>query len=142
VKTPIGNFIKPIERLHSRLGKIDKFEDEIKAMNINLDNYDYLIIDDYHGTEVPYYFKRDKNILVLVPARFSQFNIWRNDDLGIDLYSPVKSIPNLGKCIYIGKKWYAPDILKKLFGNENILGHKTKKVAGKNLEYYFIEYKN
>ena len=142
LKTPVGYYIPPIERLHLRLGHIDKFKDEIVAMDLNLEQYDYLLIDDYHGSEVAYFFKRSKNILVLNTARFSQFNIWRYDEQGISMDSPLKNIPSLGKCLYIGRNLSHLNEIGRLFGNKKILFHQKKRVGLWNLEYYFVEYKN
>lgn len=142
VKTPLGDYVKPIKKLHNRLGKIDKFEKEIKQMNLDLDKYDYLIVDDYHGAEIPYYFKRSKNVLVLSSARFSQFNIWRSDDLNISMQSSIKSIPSLGKCLYISRNIRYIEQIEKLFGNKNIINYEKKRVGSKTLEYYFVEFEN
>ena len=142
LKTPVGYLIPPIERLHLRLGHIDKFKDEIAAMHLNLEQYDYLLIDDYHGSEVAYFFRRTDNILVLNTARFSQFNIWRHDEQGIAMDSPLKSIPSLGKCLYIGRNLSHLNEIGRLFGNKKILSHQEKRVGLWDLEYYFVEYQN
>ncbi len=142
LKTPIGYYIPPIERLHLRLGHIDKFKEEIAAMHLDLDSYDYLLIDDYHGSEVPYFFGRSQNILVLNNARFSQFNIWRHDDLGIAMESPLHSIPKLGRCLYIGKNIRHVEEIAELFGNKKQLAYEAKRVGLWDLEYYFVEYVN
>jgi len=142
LKTPIGEYIPPIERLHLRLGHIDKFHDEIQAMNLDLDRYDYLLIDDYHGSEVAYYFRRSHDILVLNTARFSQFNIWRHDDLGISMASPLESIPKLGRCLYIGRNKRHVDEIGRLFGNQELIAHEAKTVGLWDLEYYFVAYEN
>ncbi len=142
LKTPIGNYIKPIQKVHARLGKINNFEAEIKALNLDIASYDYILVDDYHGAEVPYYFKTYDNILVLSTARFSNFNIWRHQDLSIDMMSPVKSIPSLGKCLYVGGSKPHYQEIEKLFNNKKILGHMKKKVVYKTYEYYFVEYSN
>jgi len=143
LKTPLGAmYLKPIQKVHARLGKINHFDAEIKALNLDIDSYDYILIDDYHGSEVPYYFKKYNNILVLNTARFSNFNIWRRKDLGIEMQSPIKSIPSLGKCIYIGRSEYHYKEISKLFGNEKLLAHRYKKVLNKELNYYFVEYVN
>jgi len=142
LKTPVGYYIPPIERLHLRLGHIDKFKDEIAAMHLNLEQYDYLLIDDYHGSEVAYFFRRSDRLLVLNTARFSQFNIWRHDEQGIDMDSPLKSIPSLGKCLYIGRNLSHLNEIGRLFGNKKILSHQEKRVGLWDLEYYFVEYQN
>ena len=142
LKTPVGEYIPPIERLHQRLGHIDKFKSEIKALNLDLDGYDYLLIDDYHGTEVAYFFRRSDNVLVLNSARFSQFNIWRHDDLGIAMASPLHSIPKLGRCLYIGRSKSHVNEIGRLFGNQKELAHEAKRVGLWDLEYYFVEYVN
>ena len=142
LKTPIGKMLPPIERLHLRLGHIDKFKDEIAAMHLNLDQYDYLLIDDYHGSEVAYFFRRGDDLLVLNDARFSQFNIWRHDEQGIDMDSPLKKIPSLGKCLYVGRNLSHLNEIGRLFGNKKILSHQEKEVGLWDLEYYFVEYQN
>jgi 4-amino-4-deoxy-L-arabinose transferase-like glycosyltransferase len=143
LKTPLGPlYIKPIDNLLHRLGHIDNFRPEINALNINIDQYDCLLIDDYHGSEVPYFFRRHKNVLVLDTVRFSNFNIWRNRDFGISLESPLKTIPSLGKCIYIGREKSHVDELAALFGNSKLLAHKEKNVGKQYLEYYFVEFNN
>ena len=142
LKTPIGYYIPPVERLHQRLGHIDKFQAEIAAMHLDLKKYDYLLIDDYHGSEVPYYFRRDHDVLVLNDARFSQFNIWRHDDQSIAMESPLTSIPKLGRCLYIGRNKSHADEIGRLFGNQSELAHFAKRVGFWDLEYYFVEYEN
>ncbi|MEA1893122.1 MAG: glycosyltransferase family 39 protein [Campylobacterota bacterium] len=142
LKTPLGEYIKPIKKVHARLGKIDNFSAEIKAMNIDIDSYDYILVDDYHGSEVAYYYRKYDNILVLNTARFSNFNIWRNRELGIDMQSPIKTIPSLGKAIYIGSSKYHYEEIAKLFTNHKVLAYEEKKVANKDLRYYFVEFKN
>ncbi len=142
LKTPIGYYVAPIERLHLRLGHIDKFKDEIAAMDLDLKQYDYLLIDDYHGSEVAYFFRRADHLLVLNTARFSQFNIWRHDEQGINADSPLKSIPSLGKCLYIGRNLSHLNEIGRLFGNKKVLSHLEKRVGLWDLEYYFVEYQN
>ncbi len=142
LKTPVGDYIPPIDRLHQRLGHIDKFKKEIEAMQLDLDQYDYLLIDDYHGSEVAYYFRRYNNVLVLNTARFSQFNIWRYDDQGIAMESPLVSVPKLGRCLYIGRSKRHADEIGKLFGNQKQLAYEAKRVGSWDLKYYFVEYVN
>jgi len=143
IKTPIGPYtLKPVENLLSRLGRIDNFSPEIQALDLDIESYDYILIDDYHGCEVAYYFRKHNNLLVLNNARFSSFNIWRQDEAGIDMMSPLKSIPKLGKCIYIGKSLAHANEIASLFGNQKVLAHKKKKAGKRNLEYYFVEYTN
>ena len=142
LKTPIGEHIKPVQKALSRLGKINNFESEIKALHLDIDSYNYILIDDYHGSEIAYYFHKYNNILVLNTARFSNFNIWRNSDLGIDINSPLKEIPSLGRCIYIGKSKAHYEEIGKLFKNQKVIAHEQKVVGGKKLEYYFVEFNN
>ena len=143
IKTPVGiNYIKPIQKLFSRSGKINHFDKEIQALNLDINQYDYILIDDYHGSEVPYYFKKTDNILVLNDARFSNFNIWRYHDLNISMTSPLKSIPHLGKCLYIGRSVGHYKEIANLFHNYHVIAHMKKNVAGRDLEYYFVEYRN
>ena len=142
LKTPVGHHFSLIERLYFRLGHIDNFKREIATLDLNVGQYNYLLIDDYHGTEVAYFFMHPKNLLVLNNARFSQFNIWRHDQQGIDMNSPLKHIPSLGKCLYIGRNLAHVDEIGKLFGNKKILYHLKKQVGLLNLEYYFVEYQN
>lgn len=143
IKTPVGiDYVKPIQKLFSRMGKINHFDAEIKALNLDINQYDYILIDDYHGSEIPYYFKKTDNILVLDNARFSNFNIWRYQDLNINMQTPLQSIPHLGKCLYIGRNVGHYKEIAKLFGNYHVITDMKKNVAGRELEYYFVEYKN
>ena len=142
LKTPIGSLVPPVERLHLRLGHIDKFKDEIEAMHLNMDDYDYLIIDDYHGSEVAYYFRRSKNVLVLSNARFSQFNIWRHDEQNISMESPLKEIPSLGKAIYISRNKSYVDQVSKLFKHHKLIAYEEKRVGLWDLKYYFVALEN
>lgn len=143
LKTPLGSiFIPQIDRIKVKLGQINNFSSEIKALHLDIDSYNYILIDDYHGSEVAYYFNKTDNILVLNNARFSNFNIWRHEKLGISMKSPLKTIPSLGKCLYVGtSKWHYLEIAK-LFGNKKVLAHLHKKVEDRNLNYYFVEFKN
>jgi len=143
IKTPVGiNYVKPIQKLFSRMGKINYFDAEIRALNLDINQYDYILIDDYHGSEVPYYFKKTDNILVLSDARVSNFNLWRYQDLNISMQTPLQSIPHLGKCLYIGRNVGYYKEIAKLFGNYHVITDMKKNVAGRDLEYYFVEYKN
>lgn len=143
LKTPLGPlYVKPINNLLQRLGHIDKFKAEIDAMNLNVAQYDCLLIDDYHGSEVPFYFQRHNNVLVLDNVRFSNFNIWRNKDFGISMETPLTTIPHLGRCIYIGREKSHVDEITALFGNSTLLAHKQKNVGNQHLEYYFVEFTN
>jgi len=143
IKTPVGiDYVKPIQKLFSRLGKINHFDKEIQALHLDINKYNYILIDDYHGSEIPYYFKKADNILVLNDARFSNFNIWRHKDLNISMISPLKSIPHLGKCLYVGTSVSHYKEIAKLFHNYHVIAHMKKNVAGRELEYYFVEYKN
>ncbi|WP_297434477.1 glycosyltransferase family 39 protein [Sulfurimonas sp.] len=143
LKTPIGiDYVPPIQKLFSRLGKIEHFDKEIKALHINFNDYNYILIDDYHGSEIPYYLKRTNNILVLNNARMSNFNLWRHEDLNISMQSPLNSIPSLGTCLYIGRSKQHFMEIAKLFKNYHIIKHLKKKVSHKNLEYYIVEYNN
>lgn len=143
IKTPLGStYLKPVERLLTRLGKIDNFKAEIDALNLDIDSYDYILIDDYHGSEVAYLFQKYDNVLVLNKARFSNFNIWRNRELGISMESPLKEIPSLGKCLYVGQDANHYKEIAKLFHNENILATMHKKLISRELTYYFVEFKN
>ena len=142
LKTPIGDLLPPIERLHLRLGHIDKFKEEIDAMDLDMASYDYLIIDDYHGSEVAYYFRRTDNVLVLSDARFSQFNIWRHDEQNISMESPLKEIPHLGKAIYISRDKGYVDQVSKLFKKHELIAFKEKRVGLWDLKYYFMALEN
>jgi len=142
VKTPLSTEFKPVIKLMSRLGKIDNFKDDIKALNLDIDSYDYILVDDYHGTEVAYLLQKTDNVLVLNSARFSNYNIWRNKDLNISLTSPIIKLPSLGKCLYIGRKKSHYEEIAKLFHNKNILAKMEKKVAHRELKYYIVEFKN
>ena len=143
LKTPLGPlYIEPIKDLRLRLGHIDKFKAEIEAMKLDMAQYDYLLIDDYHGSEVPYFFRKYENVLVLNNARFSNFNIWRNQELGIAMESPLTAIPSLGRCLYIGRSKDHVEEIAALFGNSKLIAHERKKVANWKLEYYFVEFNN
>jgi len=142
LKTPIGDLLPPVERLHLRLGHIDKFKDEIEAMKLDMASYDYLIIDDYHGAEVAYYFRRTENVIVLSDARFSQFNIWRYDEHNISMESPLKKIPSLGKAIYISRNKGYVDQVSKLFKKHELIAFKEKRVGLWDLKYYFMALEN
>ena len=143
IKTPVGiSYVKPIQKLFSRMGKINYFDAEIKALDLDINKYDYILIDDYHGSEIPYYFKKTDNILVLSDARVSNFNLWRYQDLNISMETPLTSIPHLGKCLYIGRNVGYYKEIAKLFHNYHVIAKMEKNVAGRDLEYYFVEYKN
>ncbi|MEA3491118.1 MAG: glycosyltransferase family 39 protein [Campylobacterota bacterium] len=142
VKTPIGDIIPIVDNFKSRAGKIDNFDREIKALNLDIDSYDYILIDDYHGTDVAYYFGKIDNILVLSVARFSNFNIWRYEDLGISMESPLYTIPKLGKSIYIGISDLHVFELNQIFGEPDSIRTMEKRVGKKMLKYYFVEYHN
>jgi len=142
LKTPIGDLFPPVERLHLRLGHIDKFKEEIEAMHLDMASYDYLLIDDYHGSEVAYYFRRSENVLVLSDARFSQFNIWRHDEQNISMESPLKEIPSLGKVIYISRNKGYVDQVSKLFNHHELIAYEEKHVGLWDLKYYFVALEN
>jgi len=143
IKTPLGStYVKPVGKLLAKLGEIDNFHDEIKALKLDIDSYDYILVDDYHGSEIAYYFKKHVNVLVLNNARFSNYNIWRNKDLNISMLSPLSELPSLGKCIYIGRDSYHYKEISKLFGNEKIIATMTKQTKRRNLTYYFVEFNN
>ena len=116
------------------MGKINYFDAEIRALNLDINQYDYILIDDYHGSEVPYYFKKTDNILVLNDARVSNFNLWRYQDLNISMQTPLQSIPHLGKCLYIGRNVGYYKEIAKLFGNYHVITDMKKNVAGRDLE--------
>ena len=144
LKTPIGiDYVKPIQRLYSRMGKLNHFKKEIQALHLNINQYNYILIDDYHGSEVAYYFKKTDNILVLNNTRASNFNLWRYQDLNISMQSPLQSIPHLGKCLYIGRSAaHYKEIAKLFHNNYHIIATLKKNIAGRNLKYYFVAYKN
>ena len=143
LKMPLGDFTpKPIQKAHARLGEIYNFDKEIKALNLDIDSYDYILIDDYHGTEVAYYFNKYKNVLVLDNARFSHYNIWRNEEQGIALMNPLEEIPSLGKCLYVGRSKKHFQEIAKLFGNEKIILSLSKKTVRKKLKLYIVEFNN
>ncbi|MBU1642224.1 glycosyltransferase family 39 protein [bacterium] len=143
LKTPLGlHYVKPIKNMRLRLGHIDKFKSEIEAMKLDMSQYDYLLIDDYHGSEVAYFFRLHDNVLVLDNARFSNFNIWRKQEAGVAMETPLKSIPSLGKCLYIGRNKHYVDEIAALFGNSKLIAHEQKVVGNWNLDYYFVEFNN
>jgi len=143
IKTPLGyTYLKPVEKALSRLGKIDNFQAEIEALHLDMESYDYILVDDYHGSEVAYYFNRPYTVLVLNKARFSNFNIWRYEDLHIAMESPLKEIPHLGKCLYVGREKSHVKELSKLFKKTNKIAYMKKKLINRELEYYFVEFEN
>ena len=143
IKTPLGDQnIKVVERLFSRLGQIDRFKEDIENLHLDIEKYDYILIDDYHGSEIAYFFKKYKNILVLNNARFSNYNIWRNQDLNISLESPLKTIPSLGKCLYIGNQPQHIQELEGIFHNKKEIATLKRQVSFRKLHYYFVEFKN
>jgi len=143
LKTPLGiDNLKPIEQLFSRLGKIQHFDKEIQSLHLDLKSYKHILIDDYHGSEVAYYLKKTDNLLVLTDARFSNFNIWREQENNITKESPLKKIPHLGKCLYIGTNTSHIEELKKLFDTSKQLGYFEKKVSFRTLKYHIVEFKN
>lgn len=142
IKTPIGDVIPIVENFKARAGKIDNFTKEINALDLDIDSYDYILIDDYHGTDVAYHFGKIDNILVLSIARFSNFNIWRYEDLGISMESPPPTVPKLGKSIYIGISDLHVFELNQIFGEPDSMRTMEKRVGKKMLKYYFVEYHN
>ena len=142
IKTPLGLDVPPIKLFLSRLGKINNFQNEIKKLHLDMGSYNYIFIDDYHGSEVAYYFKKYKNVHVLSSARFSNFNLWRDRDLNISQESPVKTIPSLGKCLYIGHEMSHYKEIARLFHNQKILASFHKRVGDREVKYYFVEFKN
>ncbi len=142
IKTPLGDLVPIVKNFKARAGKIDNFTTEIESLKLDIDSYDYILLDDYHGTDVAYHFDKVDNLLVLSVARFSNFNIWRKEDLGISMDSPLKSLPKLGKCIYIGISDMHVYQLDQLFGSRKSMVLKEKKVGKKILKYYFVEYYN
>ncbi len=142
IKTPLGDTIKPVKNFKARTGKIENFKEEIEKLQLDINKYNYLIIDDYHGTDVGYYFGKYDNLLVLAPARFSQFNIWRYEELGISIDSPVKTLPKLGKMIYIGISDLHVWELDQLLGKGKVLMSEKKQVGGRVMSLYAVEYSN
>jgi len=140
IKTPLGDVVPAIKNFKARAGKINNFKQEINALNPDIDAYDYIIIDDYHGTDVAHYFQKYDNLLVLAPARFSNFNIWRYEELGIPMESPLQTVPKLGKCIYIGISDKHIFELNQLFGKGKILMSEKKKIGSRVSALYFVEY--
>ena len=140
VKTPLGNIVPIVDNFKTRAGKIDNLNKEINDLHIDIDSYDYILLDDYHDTDVAYYFGKTDNLLVLSVARFSNFNIWRYEDLNISMKSPILKRPKLGKLIYIGTNNLHIYQLDKLLGKPKSLKILKKSVGNKNLVYYFVEY--
>ncbi|MEE8589592.1 MAG: glycosyltransferase family 39 protein [Sulfurimonadaceae bacterium] len=142
LKTPLSDYIPPLKRFHDKLGIVDNFDAEIKDLQLDIAAYDYLLIDNYHGSDVAYYLRKSDNLLLLSSARFSQYNIWRHDELGITLDTEITTIPKLGKVLYISKNpGYVADI-RKLFVTYKELGHYKKKVGRKEYEYIVAELEN
>lgn len=142
VKTPAGEMIPAVRNFKARAVKINNFDHEIEALKLNIDSYDHIIIDDYHGTDVAYYFKKYDNLLVLAPARFSNFNIWRNEEQGIGLESPLHSLPRLGKCLYVGISDLHVAQLNELFGPGRVLLSTRKDIGSRKIALYIVEYQN
>ena len=143
IKTPIGiKFVPPVGKLFSRLGKINQFDSEITKLNLDMKEYKYILIDNYHGSEVAYYFRKYDNILVLNSARTSNFNLWRYQDLNISMQNPLTEIPHLGKVIYIGSSEKNYKQIAKLFGNSHFIKKLEKKVSGRKLTYYIVSFEN
>jgi hypothetical protein len=140
VKTPLGNVIPTVHNFKTRAGKIDNLTREIEELHIDIDSYDYILIDDYHGTDVAYHFGKTDNLLVLSVARFSNFNIWRYEDHNISIESPIKERPKLGRLIYIGISDLHIYQLNNLLGKPKSMKILKKSVGNKNLIYYFVEY--
>jgi 4-amino-4-deoxy-L-arabinose transferase-like glycosyltransferase len=141
-KTPLGDVIPAVKNFKARAVKIDQFDKEIKALDLDIDSYDYILIDDYHGTEVAYYFQKYDNVLVVTPERFSNFNIWRHEDLNISMEPPPTSLPKLGKCLYAGISDLHIYQLNQLFGEGKILLREKKKIGRREISFYLVEYRN
>ena len=142
VKTPVGDVIPAVKNFKARAVKIDHFDKEIKSLNIDIDSYHYILIDDYHGTDVAHYFKKYDNVLVITPERFSNFNIWRYEDLNISMEPPPTSLPKLGKCLYAGISDLHLYELNQLFGKGKILLFEKKKIGSREISFYLVEYRN
>ena len=142
LKTPLSDYVPPLKRFHDKLGIVENFDAEISALHLDIDSYDYPLIDNYHGSDVAYYLRKSDNLLLLSSARFSQYNIWRHDELGIALDPEISSIPKLGKVLYISHDpGYVADI-QKLFETYNELGRYKKKVGRKEYTYIVAELEN
>ena len=142
VKTPVGDVIPAVKNFKARAVKIDHFDKEIKSLNIDIDSYHYILIDDYHGTDVAHYFKKYDNVLVITPERFSNFNIWRYEDLNISMEPPPTSLPKLGKCLYAGISDLHLYELNQLFGKGKVLLFEKKKIGSREISFYLVEYRN
>ncbi|SFV60577.1 hypothetical protein MNB_SV-6-1863 [hydrothermal vent metagenome] len=140
VKTPLGDVIPTVHNFKTRAGKIDNLTKEIDDLHIDIDSYDYILLDDYHGTDVAYHFGKTDNLLVLSVARFSNFNIWRYEDHNISMESPIEKRPKLGRLIYIGISDLHIYQLNNLLGEPKSMKILKKSVGNKNLIYYFVEY--
>ena len=141
-KTPLGDVIPAVKNFKARAVKINQFDKEIKALDLDIDSYDYILIDDYHGTEVAYYFQKYDNVLVVTPERFSNFNIWRHEDLNISMEPPPTSLPKLGKRLYAGISDLHIYQLNQLFGEGKILLREKKKIGRREISFYLVEYRN
>ena len=142
IKTPAGDFVPAVKNFKARAVKIDHFDKEIKSLNIDIDSYHYILIDDYHGTDVAHYFKKYDNVLVITPERFSNFNIWRYEDLNISMEPPPTSLPKLGKCLYAGISDLHLYELNQLFGKGKVLLFEKKKIGSREISFYLVEYRN
>ncbi|TDT69111.1 dolichyl-phosphate-mannose-protein mannosyltransferase [Hypnocyclicus thermotrophus] len=110
VKTPefIPILPKPIKILQYRLKGFDTVYKGLDK-KINLKNYEYLLIDSYHGSEIAYYLNMPKKTYILDSTRFSQYDLWKKD-----LKHPIK------RAIYIGKINFK-EKLEKRFSKVNLL---------------------
>ena len=142
LKTPLSDYVPPLKRFHDKLGIVDNFDAEISALNLDISAYNYLLIDNYHGSDVAYYLRKSDNLLLLTSARFSQYNIWRSDELGITMDEKITSLPKLGKVLYISRDaGYVADV-KKLFKDYKELGRYHKRVGRKDYTYIVTELEN
>ncbi len=142
LKTPLSDYVPPLKRFHDKLGIVDNFDAEIRGLNLDLSSYDYLLIDNYHGSDVAYYLRKSDNLLLLTSARFSQYNIWRSDELGITMDEKITSIPKLGRVLYISHDpGYVNDV-KELFDDYKELGRYDKRVGRKDYTYIVAELEN
>ncbi len=142
LKTPLNDYVPPLKRFHDKLGIVDNFDAEIKDLKLDMDSYDYLLIDDYHGSDVAYYLRKSDNLLLLSSARFSHYNVWRHDELGITMDREITTIPKLGKVLYISNNPGHVADIRKLFDTYKEMGRYKKKVGRKDYEYIVAELEN
>lgn len=158
VKMPV--FIKTapksIKVLQSRLLGFDAVKDQL---NVDLDQYPYILIDSYHSSDIAFALKRWKNVHLVTPARISHYDLWREKEFGgdiktwEDIWTTNKKAP-IKKAIFIGKlgeqkydrtRFYGDKILDNLNSLFNTVTEKqilTYESDNEKIEYIVYEVEN